>query len=108
MIGIIFQFASETIEVRIIGKQCLFRTGSFGGAFASLENLKLSRIGAIKEFPDLKDKENWKEEVIKRFNKKLADMKTEKERAEYVIEDLKKYGYVPLYLQEKGFRIKKL
>lgn len=108
MIGIIFQFGTEIVEVRVERNTCLFRTSQFGGAFATIENLKLNRVGVIKEFPDLKENENWREEGIKRFKEKLSNMKTENERANYVIDDLKKFGYVPLYKQRQGFRPEKI
>ena len=108
MIGVIFQFGSEYIEVRVIGNNVIFRTGQFGGAFTSIEGLRLSKQGVIKEFPDLKDKTDWREEAIKRFKAKLKTMKSEKQRMDYVIEDLKKYGYKPKYSQRDGHRPQKI
>ena len=107
-IGTIFEFGSEIIEVRIVRSDCLFRTKDYGGAFSPIDNLRLDKAGVIKEFPDLKDEENWREEAIKRFKEKLAKMETERERMDYVVEDLKKFGYVPKYEQEDGHRPKKL
>jgi len=107
MIGIIFQFGTETIEVRIQDNNVLFRTSPLSG-FVNISGIKLNKTGVIKEFPDLKDKEDWKEIASKRFKDKINKMKSERERADYIIEDLKKYGYVPLYEQRQGFRPKKL
>jgi len=108
MIGVIFELGSEIIEVRISGTQCLFKTGQFGGGFAPIEGLKLSKHGVVKEFKDLENRDDWKEEAIKRFKEKLKGMSTEMERTNYVIKDLSKFGYVPRYLQRAGHRIKKL
>lgn len=107
MIGVIFQFGSQMIEVRIDRTNCLFRTGQFGGAFAPIDALQLSYDGAIKEFPDLKDKKDWKEQAIKRFKDKMKTFKTEEQRMNYVVDDLKQYGYIPLYKQKSGWRIEK-
>jgi len=107
MIGIIFVLGSETIEVRIQNSNVYFRTAQLQ-QFVDIGGLKLDKAGVIKEFPDLKDNKEWKEEVIKRFKEKIKKMKTETERVKYVIEDLSKHGYVPKYIQRAGFRPVKL
>jgi len=107
-IGCIFNFGNENIEVKVTGNQVVFRTQQFGGAFITIDNLKLSKSGVVKEFPDLKGNENWREEAIKRFKERMKSYNTEKERINYVINDLNKFGYIPLYLQEDGFRPKKI
>jgi len=107
MIGIIFDYTGEKIEVRVKDDLVLFRTSSFP-SFTSINGLKLDKKGVIEEFPDLKDKENWKEEATKRFKEKIKQMKSEEERIQYIIKDLTKYGYKPLFLQKEGFRPIKL
>jgi len=107
MIGIIFVLGSETVEVRIQDSNVYFRTAQLQ-QFVDIGGLKLDKAGTIKEFPDLKDNKEWKEEVIKRFKEKIKNMKTETERVKYVIEDLGKHGYVPKYLQKSGYRTVKL
>lgn len=104
MIGVIFDFAGEIIEVRIDNTNCLFRTKQYGGAFSTIDGLKLDKKGVVKEFPDLKDKETWKKEAIERFKERIKNMKNEDERMDYVIKDLGKWGYIPLYKQKKGCR----
>jgi hypothetical protein len=106
-IGVIFQLASQIVEVRIENTNCLFRTGQFGGAFAPIDSLQLDYNGIVREFPDLETKDNWKEIAISRFKDKIKELKTEEERMNYVVEDLKKWGYVPLYKQRGGFRVEK-
>ena len=105
--GTIFKFGSEVIEVRIIGEKCLFKTNRFGEMFAPIEGLHLDKKGVISEFPDLKESEDWKEQAIERFKMKIKKLKTEQGRMNYVIDDLKKHGYTPLYQQRKGFRPKR-
>lgn len=72
---------------------------------APIENIKLSYSGVIKEFPDLMNQNNWRVEAIKRFKAKLKTFKTEGEKADYIIKDLRKYGFVPKYKQKAGHRV---
>lgn len=108
MIGIIFSYLGETIEVRVEGEIVLFRTSTFGSRFTDISGLKLNKSGCIKEFPELVTRTDWKEESIKRFKEKIIKMNNEQERAKYVISDLIKHGYKPMYLQRQGFRPIKL
>jgi hypothetical protein len=108
MRGLVFQLASEIIEVRIDGVNIYFRTANTNGAFATIDNLKLDHTGVCKEHPDLKDNKGWREEAIKRFKDKIKNMKDEKEISNYIIEDLSKFGYKPLWSQRQGFRPVKL
>ena len=108
MIGLIFQFASESIEVRIDKTNILFRTTVTNGAFATIENLKLDYNGVCREHPDLELVKDWREQAIKRFKEKINTMKNETEIKEYIIKDLTKFGYKPLYMQRQGFRPEKL
>lgn len=105
MIGIIFQYGSEVVKVDICGKNIIFTTGMMK---ATIEGLKLDYNGVCKEFPDLAIEQDWRKIAIERFKEKMANMKTEKERAEYLIQDLRKVGYIPLYIQKGGFRPIKL
>ena len=107
MIGCIFQFASEYIEVRIVGTQLLFRTAQTGGFFGDVNSLKLDYEGTVLEFPDLKENEEWEKIAIERLKEKIKSLNTEEERMNYVILELKRKGYVPLFTQKSGFRTKK-
>ena len=107
MIGIIFQFGTETVEVRIKDSSVFFRTSQFQ-QFGDIGMIRLDKSGTLKEFPDLKDNPKWDKIARERFKQKMKDFKTEKERAEYLIKDLTKFGYKPLYLQKEGFRTIKL
>lgn len=108
MIGVIFDFGGEIVEVRIDGFNCLFRTKQFGAQFATIEGLKLDYKGVCREHPDLELRDDWKEQAILRFKSKLKEFKTERERMDYIINDLEKHGYVSMYEQQQGHRVKKL
>jgi len=107
MIGIIFELANELTEVRVNGNEVLFKNNLFDG-FVPIDNLGISKEGVIKEFPDLEDKENWKEEAINRFKEKIKSMSSEIEAINYIREDLQKYGYKPIAIQREGFRVQKI
>ena len=108
MIGLIFSLGPEIVEVRVDGNKILFRNNQSNGAFTTIEGLKLDKAGVIREFPDLKDNDNWQKIAQDRFKEKIKSFKTENERANYIIEDLKKYGYEPKYRQRQGHRVEKI
>ena len=68
MIGVIFNFAGEPIEVRVDGNSVLFRTKETQSMFVPIEALRLDKKGVIKEHPDLENNNEWRQESIKRFN----------------------------------------
>lgn len=103
MIGVIFQFGSEIVEVRIKDNNVFFRNSN-SQTFGDIDGIKLDKSGVIKEFPDLIDKEDWMKQARDRFKEKIKTMKEEKEQIKYVMEDLIKFGYKPLYIQRQGFR----
>lgn len=108
MIQVVFRLASEKILVTIDGETIKFANTSQGMQESTIENLQLSKPGVVKEFPDLKDNENWRKEAINRFKKHIKSLKTEDERVNYLIEDLKKHGYIAEAKQKKGFRVEKI
>jgi hypothetical protein len=108
MIDVIFMLGGDHIFVRVIGNNIKFSNSSQGNLFASIEGMKLSKAGVIKEFPDLKDNENWKLIAIERFKEKIKECKTENEKVEYIIKDLSKFGYKPLYKKKAGFRTERI
>jgi len=108
LIGLIFQLGPEIVEVRVDGTNIQFRNNDSNGMFTTIEGLKLNKVGVIREFPDLKDNENWQNIARERFKEKIKSMNTEMERANYIIEDLKKFGYEPKYRQRQGFRPEKI
>lgn len=107
MIGVLFEFAGDYAEVRVDGTNVLFR-GNPKTGFGTIENLQLNRTGVIMEFPDLENDDDWRKEAIRRFKQKIKSYKTEMERINYIIEDLKKHGYIAVGIQRDGFRLVKL
>jgi len=107
MIGVIFEFVDQHIEVRVVDRTVLFRTQQSTN-FSDISGIKLDRPGVIKEFPDLKDNPEWQKIAQERFKDKIKKMNTEEERIKYIIEDLTKFGYKPLHMQKQGFRPVKL
>lgn len=104
MIDLIFEFGGEVILIKIDNNIVLFGNTGFGNAMADISGLRLSYEGVIKEHPDLKERDDWKEEAIKRFKEKIKSFSSEREKANYIIGDLRKFGYKPKFLQRKGFR----
>ena len=104
MIDIIFNYFNDTILVRVEGNKVLFGNTAYGNKMSTIDGLKLSQSGVLKEFPDLKDNLEWRKIAIQRFKEKIEKMKSENEVTDYVIADLSKYGYVPRYKQRQGHR----
>ena len=106
MIDLIFERTPEIIFIRIQGPNVTFSTSiqDQGRIYASIDNMKLDYEGVIKEHPDLKDREDWNEEAIKRFKEKIKSYETEDEISDYVIKELKSVGYQPMYRKKQGFR----
>ena len=104
MIELIFYYGNEVVLIRIDGKDIEFGNSSYGNKLASIDGLYLDREGTIKEFPDLKDREDWKLEAIKRFKDYIKSLRNEDEISDYLIKELKTKGYIPKYKQKKGFR----
>ena len=108
MIDLDLLFNNEIVKVRITGNNILFGKASNNGYMATIDKLQLSKSGVIKEFPDLKDDNNWRDKAIERFKKKVSDMNSEPEVAKYVVNDLAKFGYKPLKMTRSGFRPKNI
>ena len=104
MIDILFRFGGDNIIVKVNGKHIALGSTQYGAQLATIEGLMLSKEGTIKEFPDLKDNPNWRLEAIKRFKEKLNSLSGESAVADYVITDLRKFGYVPMFKQVSGKR----
>lgn len=104
MIDVIFSFGNETVLIRLDGSNIHLANSEYGAMMATIDGIRLSKSGVIQEFPDLINDDNWKAKAIYRFKEKLKSFSTEEERVTYVIEDLKKYGYKPMFKQQIGFR----
>jgi len=104
MIDLTFQFGGEMILIKIEGNSVTFGSTDQGAQMAPIDGLKIDKKGVIKEFPDLKGNPEWRIEAIKRFKEKIRQMKTERNKADYIISDLKKFGYIPKRIQINGRR----
>lgn len=107
MIQVLFELGGTRVGVEIEGESVIFF--DYQSLLKSpLEGLKLSYEGTIKEFPDLKDNPEWRSIATQRFKDHVKSLENEDKRCEYVISELKKIGYKPLYKHKKGFRIEKI
>jgi len=107
MLGVIFMFASDMVEVRLDGNHLVFRSG-ISPQWSTIEGLQLSYDGVCKEFPDLVGQPSWKAQAIERFRDKLASYEKEVDKMDYIVKDLKKYGYISKYVQKGGHRVKRI
>lgn len=108
MITVLFGFGDEKVLIIINNNKVEFSSTSFGAQKTTIEGLQLSHQGVIKEFPDLENRDDWRKQAAFRFTEKVKAFNTEEEIANYLIEDLKKFGYVPEQIQKEGFRPKKI
>ncbi|HEC39990.1 hypothetical protein LCGC14_0509550 [marine sediment metagenome] len=108
MITVLFGFGNEKILVIVEGTNVSFCSTQFGAKKTTIDGLQLNHEGVIKEFPDLKEDKEWRKKTIERFKEKISGFKTEQQRVNYIIEDLRKYGYIPEQKQIGGFRPKKI
>jgi hypothetical protein len=106
MIKLTLQFGGDNNEVIIRGNELLFFDIN-SGMMTTIEGLRLSKSGCIKEFPDLKDDEDWKKKSIQRLKENMNKFDTEIQKMNYVKEELIKQGYKPLFFQRGGFRPEK-
>ena len=104
MIDVMFYFGESVVLVKIKGRQVLFGHNLQGAILAPLKNMQLNKNGVLKEFPDLVGRDDWREVACERFQEHIARMKSEEDIAHYVIDDLRKYGYIPKMIQRAGFR----
>jgi type III secretory pathway component EscU len=103
MIKITFKLGGDVIEVVVDQNNIMFCDVSTNN-ITTLDGLKLSRAGVLKEHPDLESNPEWKKEAIKRLKQFIKELETEKAKSEYIIKELIKFGYEPLYLQRAGSR----
>lgn len=100
-----FSFAQERNQVVVDGNNLFFI--DMNGMTTTIEGLKIDKIGVVKEFPDLKEDENWKIKAIERLKEHIKKFKTEKEKMYYIKDELIKFGHEPILIQRAGFRPQK-
>jgi hypothetical protein len=96
-----FSLANQITEIIVRGNELLFHEG---GMITSVDGIRFSKAGVLKEFPDLKDNEDWKKQAIIRLKEHIKKMNSEMEAMNYVKDELTKQGYTPLFMQRAGFR----
>lgn len=104
MIGIVLTRLDEVAMVVIEGHSLSFKSSLNAQATAPLDYIKLDYNGVVKEHPDLKDDDEWRQKAVARLKDKLKTMATENEIMIYVIEELKLFGWTPKYYQRQGMR----
>jgi len=100
-----FRIAGEITNVLIDGNNIIFMDSS--GMINTINGIRLDYEGSIKENPDLKGDDDWKEKTIERFKKKVKSIEGDMEKIKYVKDELTKFGYDALYYQRNGHREKK-
>jgi hypothetical protein len=108
MIQLIFEFLGDVELVIVDGHKVLFGNTSFGSKLATIDGLQLDYNGVIREFPDLELEKDWRKIAIERFKKKINEFPSERDVALYVVDELKKFGHIPIKMQMDGFRWRKI
>ena len=108
MIELMFGFGNEKVLVIVNGNDIRFSQSNQGNQQATIDGLNIDYNGVIREHPDLELRKDWREEAIKRFKQKIASYPLEEQKAEYIIEDLRKFGYKPILWGGKGHRPKRI
>ncbi len=104
---IVFQKGTRRTAIRIIGDNVLFIDLNTN-MLAPIEGLKFHKEGVIKEYPDLKDDQDWKQKSIQRFVDKVKELPSETKKVEWIINEMRLKDYKPLYKQRNGFRAEKI
>lgn len=101
-----FRMAADVVEVIVKGNELLFCDSSTG-MISTIEGIRLSKVGVVKEHPDLEDNEYWKKIAIDRLKEHMQEFNTEGDKLNYVKNELIKFGYDALYKQKGGHRPQK-
>ena len=106
MINGTFKLAGDLVSVKIEGNSLAFFDISTG-QMTTLEGLRMSKAGVLKEFPDLKHEIDWRKIAIERLKTHMKTIETEMKKMNYIKGELIKFGYEPLHYQKSGFRTRK-
>jgi hypothetical protein len=100
------RLAGEIIHVIITGDNVMFLDSN--NTITTLKGLKFSHVGVLKEFPDLKDNENWRAIALERLENHIKSLEGEMNKINYIADELNKYGgYEKLFYQSAGWRPQK-
>lgn len=106
MIKSTYRLGGDNTEVIVRRDELMFFDVG-AGVMTTLDGLKISKGGVIKEFPDLEEDDEWKKKAIERLKENIKKYKTEMDKTNYVKDELIKFGYEPLFYQRAGHRPKK-
>ena len=107
MLKITFKLGGEIIDVVIDLNNVMFCDVSTN-SITTIEGLKLDMAGVLKEHPDLEGDDEWRKKAINRLKEHFKKMEKEKEKADYIIRELTKFGYEGLMIQRAGHRPEKI
>ena len=109
MIGVIFQLGSNYVEFRLDGDNLFVRDSSYGGTLVPFApgTVNLDYDGVLKELPYLKGDSQWKEKACEELKERFKELETDDEKINYIVDEMKKYGYIPRFTQKKGHRPEK-
>lgn len=102
----VFHFGGDEIHVIVEGNNIMFMDSNTQ-AMTTIEGLKLSKAGVIKEHPDLEGDDEWKKKAIERFKDYAKKFNTEDDKLNYIKYELTKHGYEPKFKQKAGWRPQK-
>lgn len=106
MINATFRFGGDLVSIKVEGNNLyFFDIGT--GVISTLEGLKFSKAGVLKEHPDLENNSEWKNIAIERLKKHIKGIEGDVNKAYYLKEELEKFGYEPVHYIQAGFRPKK-
>ena len=103
MIQISFRLGGDIILVEIDKNNLMFYDVG-NNLLSDIQGLKFNRAGVIKEFPDLEFDNEWRSKSIQRFKEHFSSLKDEDTKVKYIIAELVKFGYTPMYKQRAGWR----
>lgn len=102
----VFHFGGDEMHVIVENNNIMFMD-SETQAMTTIEGLKLSKAGVIKEHPDLENDDEWKQKAIDRFKEYAKKFNTEDDKLNYIKYELQKHGYEPKFKQRAGWRPQK-
>lgn len=105
MITGVFRIGGDIIRAIIDRDNLMFMDAN--GTVTTINGLRISKGGVIKEFPELEENPEWKSIAIERLKEKIKSFKTQEEQIDYVKDELIKFGYEKMYKQVAGHRPKK-
>lgn len=98
----VFRLGGEIVNAIVDGDNVMFLDGN--GVVTTIEGLRISKGGVLKEFPELENNEEWRKIAIERFKEKIKSYNNEMDKTIYIKDELTKHGHEAQYFQRAGFR----